>query len=299
MSDLALGTDTLPFRVLLDQAMVWTRRHLRSIVLPLAVPLALLHAGLGAVQAGFLQVTLDPESAASAAAGGLGCGMVALTLLVVLASYLVYSAACAAAVDAVAGRAVAPWTSLRFVLTPAVFGTLVLAGLVLGASYLCCVVPVFVVAPLLSLTVPAMVEEDRRGVSALGRSSELIRYNPQRRFLANPLTKAFVLLLVTFLISMLVTLITSAPFQIAQQWLMLRDMGLADEASMPPTWALWLQVPGAALGSFVSTGVGLYAGFGVALLFFDLRKRKEGLDLEAAIAELDRERAGAPGEPGR
>lgn len=293
MTELAFArTETLPFLVLLDRAMVWTRRHLWSIALPLALPLAALNAALGATQAGFLQQALDPAAADSTAVAGLSCAMVALTMVVVAGSYLVYGAACAAAVDAVAGRTVLPWQSLRFVLRPAVFGTLVLAGLVVVASYLCCILPVFLVVPLLSLTVPAIVEEERRGFAALGRSSELIRHNPQRRLLANPLTKAFVLLLVTFLISTLVTLITSAPFQIAQQWIMLRDMGLADAASTPPTWALWLQVPGAVVGSFVSTGVGLYAGFGMALLFFDLRKRKEGLDLEEAIAALDREREG-------
>ena len=292
MTEAALHTDTLPFRVLLDRAMVWTRRYLRSIALPLAVPLAVLNGLLGAVQAGVLQQTLDPESAGSAAATGLTCGMVVLTFAVAAVSYLIYSAVGAAAVDAVAGREVRPWRSLGFVVEPAVFGTLVLAGLLLGVSYLCCIVPILFVGPLLSLTVPAMVEEDRRGFAALGRSAELIRYNPQRRFLANPLTKAFVLLLVSFLISLLVALITTLPFQVAQQWMLFRDMGLADEASPPAAWMLWLQVPGAVVSSFVSIGVGLYAGFGLALLFFDLRKRKEGLDLEAAIAELDREREG-------
>ena len=283
--------ETLTFPVLMDRAMVWTRGHLRTVVLPLAAPLALVSAVTAAIQVPWLQRLYDPEAMAAGAVFNDSCAIVLLGFGSGLVSWLVYCAAGAAAVDAVAGRPVAAWSRLWFVLRPGPLATVVLAGVLVGISYLCCIVPVLYVGPLLSLTLPALVEENRRGLEALGRSATLIRYNPQRRFLANPLTKAFVLFLVTGLISMLVGFIASAPFQIAQQWSVLRDLGAA-EASGPPEWTLWLQVPGAAVNAFVSTGVALYAGFGFTLLFFDVRRRKEGLDLEEAAAELERERSG-------
>ncbi|MFP3939930.1 MAG: hypothetical protein ACLF0P_06465 [Thermoanaerobaculia bacterium] len=285
------GTDTLTFPVLMDRAMVWTRGHLRSVVLPLAAPLAVFDAAVAAVQVPWLQQLYDPSALAAESGFDSSCAIVLVGFGSAAVSWLVYCAVGAAATDAVAGRPVAAWDRLRFVLRPGPLGTLLLSGVLVGISYLCCVVPVLYVAPLLSLTVPALVEEDRRGLDAVGRSANLIRYNPQRRFLANPLTKAFVLFLVTALISVLVSLVTTAPFQIAQQWSVLRDLGAA-EAAAPPEWTLWLQVPGAAVNAFVSTAVVLYATFGFALLFFDVRRRKEGLDLEAAVAELERERSG-------
>lgn len=283
--------DTLTFPVLMDRAMVWTRGHLRSVVLPLAAPLAVFDAVVAAVQVPWLQELYGPSSPAAGAGFDGSCAIVLMAFGSALVAWLVYCTVGAAATDAVAGRRVAAWDRLRFVLRPGPLGTLVLTGVLAGISYLCCVVPVFYVAPLLSLTVPAMVEEHRRGLDALGRSANLIRYNPQRRFLANPLTKAFVLFLVTALLSVLVSFVTTAPFQIVQQWSVLRDLGAA-EAAAPPQWVLWLQVPGAAVNAFVSTAVVLYASFGFALLFFDVRRRKEGLDLEAAAVELERERDG-------
>ncbi len=60
---------------------------------------------------------------------------------------------------------------------------------------------------------------------------------------------------------------------------------------------LWLQVPGAVLGSLAEVAVTLYLSFGLTLLYFDLRRRKEGDDLEAAVAALEA-RAGVPAGSG-
>lgn len=291
----------LPFGLLLDRAMAWTRGHLRSVVLPLGTPVAVLNGLLAATQAGTMTSLGGATEAASATAVAAGCLLPLLMLAVVAATGLVYAAVTAAAVDAVAGRGASAKRSLLFVLSPGPLGTLLLTAVFTGASYLCCIVPVLYVGPLLSLTVPAMVEEDLRGMDAVVRSAHLTRYNPRGRFLSNPLTKAFVLFAVAFLLSMLLSIATTLPFQVAQQWVLFRDAGTAGAPAASLAWVLWLQVPASLLGSYVSTAVWLYASFGLALLFVDTRRRKEGLDLEEAIAALERERsvsgAGPEGAP--
>jgi len=282
----------LPFGLLLDRAMAWTRRHLVSVVLPLGIPVAVLNALMAAVQAGMMSSVLDPGGTPEAATAAMGCVLPLMLLVVLAGSAVFYSAITVSAVDAVAGREVSAKGSLRLVLELPVLGTLFLLGLFTGVSYLCCLLPVLYVGPLLALTIPAMVEENLRGMDAIQRSARLTRYNPRGRFLANPLTKAFVLFAVSFLLSLLLSIATSMPFQIAQQWMMFREVG--GGAAAPPSWIFWLQVPASALSSLVSSAVWLYASFGLALLFHDTRRRKEGLDLEAAISRLERER-GAPG----
>jgi hypothetical protein len=291
----ARGHQLLPFGLLLDQAMGWTRRHLKSVVLPLGLPLAGLNAITATTQAGMLEGLVDPVG--TSAFVTTGCLMPLVVLVSFAGTLVVYSAITTAAVDAVAGRTVSAKRSFLFVVTPGVLGTLVLTAVFTGASYMCCLLPVLYVAPLLSLTIPAMVEEDLRWMDAIGRSARLTRYNPRRRFLANPLTKAFVLFAVAFLLSLLLSIATSMPFQIAQQWMMLRNAGAAGAEALPPTWVFWLQVPASVVSSFISASVCLYASFGLALLFFDTRRRKEGLDLEAAISALDRERTERGGGP--
>lgn len=291
----ALGHQLLPFGLLLDQAMVWTRRYLKSVVLPLGAPLAGMNAFMTAIQAGTMQGLIEPTGTPATLAAS-GCLLPLVVLLTLAVTFLVYAAITVAAVDAVAGRTASAGRSFGFVFRLPVLGTLVLSGIFTLASYLCCLLPVLYVGPLLSLTVPAMVEEDLRGMAAIGRSARLIHYNPRGRFLANPLTKAFVLFAVTFLLSILLSLATSMPVQIAQQWMILRSAG-SGAGTLPPSWIFWVQVPASIVSSFISAAVALYASFGLTLLYFDTRRRKEGLDLEAAISALDRERAERGGGP--
>ena len=48
----------------------------------------------------------------------------------------------------------------------------------------------------------------------------------------------------------------------------------------------WVQVPTGALAAMAQAAVQLYVSFGLVLLFFDTRRRKEGSDLESAIEGL-------------
>ena len=58
----------------------------------------------------------------------------------------------------------------------------------------------------------------------------------------------------------------------------------------------WIQVPSQMLTMLTQTAIHLYICFGLGLLFFDVKGRKEGLDLEAAVARLVESRFGAPAE---
>jgi hypothetical protein len=116
----------------------------------------------------------------------------------------------------------------------------------------------------------------------MGRSWKLVKYNPQKKFLSNTATKVFVLYLVTLLISWLVSLVIQMPFSAIQGVAAARDVSAGQAGSLTAA-VHWTQIPSQMLGQLVSTAVGIYGAFGVALLYFDVVRRKEGSDLAAAI----------------
>jgi hypothetical protein len=46
---------------------------------------------------------------------------------------------------------------------------------------------------------------------------------------------------------------------------------------------MWLNVPAQMLGALANAAVNLYVCFATVLLFFDLRRRREGEDIEAEL----------------
>jgi hypothetical protein len=206
-----------------------------------------------------------------------------------------------AALDAVAGRPVSIGRAWGFILRPRVLLTLIGTGVMVMGAYLCCFLPALYVWPLLSLTLPVMVEEGRVGADAIGRGARLVGPDPFETFPRNPLVRLLVFMVVTMAISFLGSLLVQVPFQIAQQILILRQAAGEEALSaMTSPGAIALQATGAVLGALVSTVVGLYAVFGIALLYHDTRNRREGADLEAAAAALASLRPPAPagGEAG-
>jgi hypothetical protein len=151
---------------------------------------------------------------------------------------------------------------------------------------LCCVLPVLYVGPLLSLALPAMAAEGLTGSAALSRSAELTRHNPQRRFLTSPLVKILALFLVVTVISYLVNLVLILPATVTQGLSMVRKMAAGEDLQRSLSGLLWWQVPLVCLSSFTTSAVYVYASFALALLFFDLRARRDGDDLRLAIAGM-------------
>jgi len=282
----------VPLAVLLDDAVRWTRRYVRVIYPPIAIPVAVL-AGLAAAA----QIAWRPSRTMAAADPWQSLvrvySMLAALLPYMLVVAVLYAAMTVAAVDAVAGRAVDARRALRFVVRPRVLGTQLVVFFCEGAALVACGLPALYVWPLLLMTVPAMADEGVTGGAAIGRSAELAHHNPRRRFLTSPLVKILALMAVGTVISLLATAVLQLPLMLVQVLVFVRKAASGEDL---PGWFssfLWLQVPLRCLASLIISAVSLYSSFATALLFFDLRARREGDDLRRAIAGM------APGRPPR
>ena len=287
---------TMPFRLLVDEAMKLTRRHFRWIYLPVAIPVSILFAALTVVQLAWMRGFQSAVSARSAVALAGGCGGLILAFLVlVVAQSLAYTALAYACTSAVQTGKISMKESWRFVLQPRVVGTLVLVWIALGISLLLLFFPAIYVGLILSLVTQVMAAEKVFGFAAMRRSSQLVRYNPQRRFLANPKVKIFALFVIAVVISYVVRILVELPFAMFQGYSAAREVAGRGQVD-PSAWMsrmMWTQVPSSILSSLVTTAVGVYTTFGLALLYFDIRRRKEGMDLEAEIERM----AGGLSEP--
>jgi hypothetical protein len=291
----------LPFRQTLDEAVRQARRHFRRIYPWAAIPMAVM-GGLVPLTQGlvfrdlFQSVGTDKTPDPVRMAVGFG-GFALVMLAFVAVSGLSYGAMFAAATDALSGREVSMRRSWSLMVRPRVIGTLLLASLAVMAGFLFCFLPGIYLGLVYAFTVPVIVAEARYGTAALSRSSELARYNPQRQFDADPRLHVFITVLVGTMLGYMINLVFQLPLIVLQQILVFRDVAggqRSDPAEMMARLT-WLQVPTNMIGMLTNTAVHLYVCFGIALLFFDLKRRKEGLDLEAAIAALvERHRARRP-----
>jgi hypothetical protein len=285
-------SSSLPFRQILDEAVRQTRRYFRRIYPYVAIPLVLVAGVVPLAQGLFYRDAFQGAAGQKGPAlarmlGGLGLfGLAMFAFMVVYA--LSYGAMFAAATDALAGREISMRRSWGLMARPRVFGTLVLLGLAVTVGFVFCVLPGLYLGLIYAFTVP------RFGTAALSRSAELARYNPQRKFDSDPRLHVFITVMVGTMLGYMINLLVQLPFILYQQFVMFRDMAGAQKPDPGEMMArlTWLQVPAQMLGMLTNTAVHLYICFGLALLFFDLKSRKEGLDLEAAVASLvERHRA--------
>ncbi len=285
--------DLIPFRTLLDHVVVPARRHVRTTLLPVAVPLAMVTLTMALVQIQWTQAltTADPEDMETVFTSSILLMAVILVGSVVMG--LAFSALTVAAMDAVSGRQVRMVRAWLFVLRPTVLLTLVAVGIVDGLSIMMCFLPAFYVIPLLSFTVPAMVDEGRVGLDAMQRSIELFRFNPTGRFTHSPWVQTGLLLAVGVVFNYALNMTVQLPFAIAQQILLLRQ-SLSQTLTPESLSAIfWLQLPASILGALVSALAWLYSTFGICLLFRELRRRKEAGDLVEAVDQLTAAPAGS------
>jgi hypothetical protein len=286
----------MPVTLLLDEALRQTRAHFRAIFPSVALPVALLSTLAAVFQAFSIRGLLGGGNPMTA----MWTPQVILAaLLLGLLAAVAYVAGQVAALDALAGRPVDMKRAWRFAARPAVWGTLLLSGLAIFVSLLVCILPVFYVAPLLSFVVPAMVEEGRMGPGALSRSAELARFNPEGKLQESPILKILLLMLVTTLLSYIAGLVVALPFQIPMFIDLFRKAmsGQEDITAVMARW-IWLQVPAQFLSALARMAIYIYSAFGTALLFADVRGRKEGSDLRPQIDALFPAPAAPPaGEP--
>lgn len=280
--------DLIPFRTLLDQVVVPARRHLREILLPVALPIMIGGLLLTVSQAVWL------ESLYSSDADDIGAGFcvgfvaymgIAVALMGVY--FLAFAVLIFASADAVAGRPINMGRSWKTVFKPEVLWAIFLLTVAYFGSLILCIVPALYVVPLLTFVLPAMAEEKLSWSQAFERSVELIHFNPSGRISQSPFVQTFVLLAVGLIFNYAITLAVQGPFTIVQQILIQREAfsGSLDEADMMRT-VTWLQVPAVVLGSLATAIAWFYTSFGSVILFRELRRRKEAPDLEAAIGQL-------------
>ena len=175
-----------------------------------------------------------------------------------------------------------------FAVQPRVFGTLIVVSVANTLSVLMCLLPAVYVVPILTFVLPVMVEEDRYGWAAIRRSYELAHYNPTGRWTDSAWLQILVLLSVGLVINYAVSLLVQLPFLVAQQIVIFRDAA-SGQMSDPATLMagmLWLQIPAQILSALATAATWLFWTFGVGLLYREIRRRKEGRDLQRAIDEL-------------
>lgn len=286
--------DPTSFRLLIDRVLEPGRRHFRQVFLPVAVPLAVCGVVAALAQVSWLS--------ALSGDGDLGqllplLGGFFLLMAVFLTTYvLAFSALLVASLDAVAKRPVDMRRAWLFALQPRVFGTLVVVAVASGLSLAMCLLPALWVIPTLAFVLPVMVEEDLYGWAAIRRSAELAHYNPTGRWTDSAWLQTVVLIAVGMVINAAVSLTVELPFVVAQQIIVLRDAvagGGADPAALLAA-TLWLQVPAQILSALATAATWLFWTFGIGLLYREIRRRREGDDLQQAIDELTGASIGEP-----
>jgi hypothetical protein len=281
----------MAFRRLIDEAAKLSRQHFRSLFLPIAIPFAAVQVAVTVGQLSSYRNLGDMITGLEQDDPSALFSFFGVTCLVVLVAMVVYLLAVGAMLSGTAnatyGRPIDFRSHWGHLLKPKVFFTLLLLGLVVGPGLLCCVLPGLALASLYGFAIIATVEDGTFGVSALQRSYELTGYNPRREWASSPRLKIFLLLVLGWILSFLVSLVLQVPLQILQQIMLARDaVDAAPEAMFASKW-MWLTVPNAVLGALGSAAVWLYVGFGLALLYWDVRTRAEGGDLEASLDALD------------
>jgi hypothetical protein len=284
--------EPLSIRSLLDGAVRQARRHWRAIYPAVAIPMALIAASLPFAQGLWLRDfpragAAPPDMSRFFTSMGAIFGVSMIFMAVYL---LAHAAMTAGAVDAMAGRQVSMGRAWRSILQPRALGTFALVYPAIFIGMMCCVVPGLYLSLLWSLIVPVMVEERRFLIDGLGRSSDLARYNPRRELSADPRVRAFLVYLVGTLVLYAVSFVVQLPFMVVQQVMLFRGMA-GGERIDPLTIGerlIWLQVPTSIIASLAQMAVQLVVSFGIALLYFDVRRRKEGRDLEHAVDGLVR-----------
>jgi hypothetical protein len=152
--------------------------------------------------------------------------------------------------------------------------TPVLSVLAIAAGMLATVALVIWMSLRYSVAVPVVVLEDHTPSESIARSIELTGGN---------LGRVFVMLLFAVIVAYAAMFVFQGPFVVASMM-----------AGPETTSGFWLTLGGVVAGSIASAFTGPLAIIAVAVLYYDLRVRKEGLDLQLMISDLGRPAPDAP-----
>ncbi len=166
--------------------------------------------------------------------------------------------------------------------------TTILSYILIGLGYLFLVLPGVYLSLSFSLLTIVIVMEQKRGFKALSRSWRLIRYRPggkkMRSFrMAGPGSygRAFVIFLLVTVISWILSLVVQLPFHIVNLVLSFSDKTSPD---------LFVKLSGIIrlfANALTRSLVAPFSALAFILLYYDIRIRKEGFDLEMISRSLE------------
>ncbi len=288
------------FSILLDQAVELTRARPWSTLLTVGGTLAAvtaLYTLAMAVAFGGMTMTSEAELATADLAGPLiGLGAMLIMVPVMLAAQMVgYCVLAVSATRRVFGEEPSLGQCLSAVVRPAFIGTSILAVVMMIISLFFFILPFFVVSALLSLLFPVMLIEGRYGIDAITRSSSLAWRNPGGVLRTAPLLLIMAVHGVFFGISSMLSLAVQLPYQIANQVIVFREALKGDAGDPSAIFGLfWLQVPVAAIATFVSTIAAYYLFHCLALMFRDVREGREATSIAETIQAWEQTASATP-----
>jgi hypothetical protein len=245
-----------------------------GIVLPLGLVSGLLSAGLAAFQT---RIAEGPVFIA---------GFVALILVALVISIIGVGALVHASVALTAGRQTTVAESWREGLRFRVWGTAMLSGLGIFLGAMCCLVPGIYFALAWSFALPVVFEESLAHSKALSRSHELSRFNPVGGIGNDPRFRIFLIYAATFATTYLLSTLVQLPLILATMVSVAREAADGRVTGQVPALLQWLQVPTSIVASWVQSAMTLLANLAVAVIYFDIRGRREAKDLDSAIDVL-------------
>jgi hypothetical protein len=234
--------------------MIWVVGIVCAIAVTLAVYFVTYSVALGATTIAVSQIYLDRPGTIRSTFTALRGKVGRLTLLFLLVAIRVFGVAFLAIVGVI--------------ILAAIFGLVspILSGVIVVAGMMAVVGLVFWFVLRYAVTVPVAVLEDESATDSIGRSVQLTEGSRGR---------VFVLLLFTIVIAYAVLLIFQGPFAAVGM------MAGPDTATY--FWANLLSSISGAVGSALTSPLTVVA---YAVLYYDLRVRKEGLDLDVMLGKL-------------
>ena len=282
--------DLRSFRQLLDDIVVVARRHARQVLPPVVLPIMICGVLLIVVQQRWMRefTAAGPDDMGEFIAGFVG--MMALAFATLFVYAILFGALTVFGMDAVAedGRVPSLGRGLRFVLRPAVFGTMVLVGIATSLAMMMCFVPILYVGPILTFVLPVMVAEDRVGIDAIRRSVDLAHFNPTGSAADSVLLQLLCFSGVAMMINYIASFVVQMPLTAATLFLTMRESmsGEVPDPARMMSSMMWLQIPSVVLSSLVTVLIWLYWVFGICLMYREVRRRREATDLVAAVGEI-------------
>ncbi|MEO1084764.1 MAG: hypothetical protein AAFY88_11030 [Acidobacteriota bacterium] len=274
--------EPVPFRLLIDRVVAVARPHFAAAFLATALPVAAASVLFAFLQHRMISGLATADPAMLFFAGGYVFSIFVLMLAFIAA----YSALAIAAAETFDGGEIHIGRAWRRLFVPRVLWTVFLWSVVGFVSVLLCIAPAVIVIPLLAFTLNVMVAEERYGLDALKRSAELVWSSPTGKPVDSVFVRVAAIFLVGWGVQSGVGLITQGPFVVLQQYYSLRDAAGGVGDSTAAFGPLWVQI-GGQFFSAITTAVGwFYWAFAFPMLYYELRRRREGGDLRRAVDTL-------------